>query len=65
MTDKQRTFGQYETPPDVADLLLSFCLRRPNDRLLDPSCGTGAFLARAEKLQGWLASGSPISESKL
>jgi SAM-dependent methyltransferase len=39
----------------VADLLLGFCLRRPSDRLLDPSCGTGAFLARAAKYQKWLS----------
>jgi methylase of polypeptide subunit release factors len=56
MANKQRTFGQFETPADVADLLLAFCLRRPNDRLLDPSCGNGAFLARAALLQSWLAS---------
>lgn len=62
MPDKQKTYGQYDTPPDVADLLLAFCLRGPNDRLLDPSCGTGAFLARAARLQGWLgATSSTIS----
>ncbi|HEX6384232.1 MAG TPA: N-6 DNA methylase, partial [Anaerolineae bacterium] len=55
MPDKQQTFGQFETPPDVADLLLGFCLRRPSDRLLDPSCGTGAFLQRAAQWQVWLA----------
>ncbi|MDX1615077.1 MAG: N-6 DNA methylase [Candidatus Promineifilaceae bacterium] len=55
--DKQRTYGQFETPVDVADLILAFCLRHPNDRLLDPSCGTGAFLARAARLQRWLAGG--------
>ena len=57
MPDKQHTLGQYETPTDVADLLLGFCLRRPSDRLLDPSCGEGAFLARAAKWLGWLGDG--------
>ena len=47
MTSKQRTWGQFATPTDVADLLLGFCLRRPADRLLDPSCGDGALLRRA------------------
>ena len=47
MTSKQRTWGQFATPTDVADLLLGFCLRRPGDRLLDPSCGDGALLRRA------------------
>ncbi len=54
MPDKQHTFGQFETPPDVADLLLGFCLRRPTDKLLDPSCGEGAFLARAAQWLDWL-----------
>ncbi len=56
MTTKQRTWGQYATPTDVADLLLGFCLRRPMDRLLDPSCGDGALLRRAARWQAWLSS---------
>ncbi len=56
MTDKQRTWGQYATPTDVADLLLGFCLRRANARLLDPSCGDGALLRRAAQWRAWLAS---------
>ncbi len=55
MDDKQRTLGQFETPPDVADLLLGFCLRQPSDWLLDPSCGDGAFLQRADLWRQWLA----------
>jgi hypothetical protein len=57
MTGKQRTWGQYATPPDVADLLLGFCLRGAGDRLLDPSCGDGALLRRAAQWREWLASG--------
>ena len=55
MSDKRRQWGQYYTAPEVADLLLGFCLRRPGDRLLDPSCGQGAFLTRAAHYQHWLA----------
>jgi methylase of polypeptide subunit release factors len=62
MLDKQRTFGQYDTPPDVADLLLAFCFRRPADRLLDPSCGTGAFLARAAVMGQWMSPGAEAAE---
>lgn len=57
MTSKQRTWGQFATPADVADVLLGFCLRRPDDRLLDPSCGDGALLRRAARWRGWLAAG--------
>jgi hypothetical protein len=53
--DKQRTFGQFETPADVADLVLAFCLRRPGERVLDPSCGNGALLQRAAAWQTWLS----------
>ena len=55
MNKKQRALGQFETPPDVADLLLGFCLRQPSDWLLDPSCGDGAFLGRADLWRQWLA----------
>jgi len=57
MSDKKRTYGQFHTPPDVADLLLAFCQSRPEDRLLDPSCGNGAFLSRAAQKQDWLDPG--------
>ena len=57
MTNKQRTWGQFATPVDVADLLLGFCLRRADDRLLDPSCGDGALLRRAAAWQEWLSAG--------
>ncbi len=57
MTSKQRTWGQFATPIDVADLLLGFCRRRSDERLLDPSCGDGALLRRAARWRAWLASG--------
>ncbi len=64
MTSKQRTWGQFATPIDVADLLLGFCRRRPDDRLLDPSCGDGALLRRAARWRSWLASG-PVDAGTL
>ena len=55
MTSKRRTWGQFATPTDVADVLLGFCLRRPSDRLLDPSCGDGALRRRAARWRAWLS----------
>ena len=55
MPSKQHTFGQFETPLEVADLLLSLCLRRADDRVLDPSCGAGVLLQRAAQWQAWLS----------
>ena len=56
MFNKQRKWGQFYTAPEVVDLVLGFCLRRPLDRLLDPSCGPGVFLNRAALYQRWLDS---------
>ena len=56
MSDKKRTYGQYETPSYVADLMLSFCLQQPDDCVLDPSCGAGALLLRAAQMKTWSAS---------
>lgn len=64
MTNKQRTWGQFATPTDVADLLLGFCLRRANARLLDPSCGDGALLRRAAQWRAWLASAGEQSAQR-
>ncbi|MFG1265388.1 MULTISPECIES: Eco57I restriction-modification methylase domain-containing protein [Xanthobacter] len=37
--------GAYFTPADVAQALVSWALRHDSDRLIDPSCGDGQFLA--------------------
>jgi len=39
--------GQFFTPTPLVDLVLSFCLQDARARVLDPACGTGAFLVRA------------------
>ncbi len=44
---ERHTLGQYFTSADVVDLILHFCTRNEDDRLLDPSCGAGTFLVRA------------------
>ena len=44
---ERRRFGQFYTSPDVVDLISAFCIRRPDDRVLDPACGGGTFLVRA------------------
>src|SRR5690606_18269238 len=35
----------YFTPDDVAASLVAWACRRPSDRMIDPSCGDGRFLA--------------------
>jgi len=41
----RKRLGQVFTPDDVARALVQWVVRRKTDRLLDPSCGDGRFLA--------------------
>jgi hypothetical protein len=41
----QKRLGAYYTPPEVAETLVRWVVREPGDRLLDPACGDGRFLA--------------------
>jgi len=45
--DERHNLGQYFTNPDVVDIILKFCLRYEDDKVLDPACGAGTFLVRA------------------
>ena len=45
--DERHNLGQYFTNPDVVDIILGFCLRHEDDKILDPACGAGTFLVRA------------------
>ena len=45
--DERRRLGQYYTPNQVCDLITRFCVRNRDDRILDPSCGSGGFLVSA------------------
>jgi methylase of polypeptide subunit release factors len=61
MSEKERRWGQFYTAAEVADLVLGFCLRRPTDLLLDPSCGEGVFLLRAARYRRWLSDSGEIA----
>lgn len=44
---ERRRWGRFYTAPAWVDIVLRLCLRHASDRVLDPSCGAGVFLARA------------------
>lgn len=46
--------GQFFTPEPLADLICAFCVRHPDDRVLDPTAGTGTFLIRAYDRLRWM-----------
>jgi len=41
----RKRIGAFYTPADVARALVRWVVRKPSDRLLDPACGDGRFLA--------------------
>lgn len=45
--EERHALGQYFTREDLVDLIVAFCVRSSDDRVLDPTCGTGTFLLRA------------------
>lgn len=45
--NERHLLGQYFTSSDIVDIILCFCMKHENDKILDPSCGAGTFLVRA------------------
>ncbi|HIC10539.1 MAG TPA: SAM-dependent DNA methyltransferase [Campylobacterales bacterium] len=45
--DERHKLGQYFTSSAVVKTINSFTIRRGNEKVLDPSCGSGAFLISA------------------
>ncbi|HEX8069902.1 MAG TPA: N-6 DNA methylase [Pyrinomonadaceae bacterium] len=45
--EERHKFGQHYTDETIVDLINAFCIRRADDRVLDPACGSGSFLVRA------------------
>jgi len=51
---ERHKFGQHYTNEDLVDVVNAFCIRRAEDNVLDPSCGSGSFLVRAYHRKAWL-----------
>lgn len=45
--EKRKSLGQYYTPPKIIDLILEMTVKKDNDKILDPCCGSGGFLIRS------------------
>ena len=44
---QRKEFGEYYTPPSIARFIVDRLEVKPEDRVLDPSCGSGTFLIEA------------------
>lgn len=53
--EERHKLGQYFTRSDVVDLILGFCLKDKDAKVLDPACGSGTFLVRAYYRKRYLA----------
>ncbi|MBA7644805.1 hypothetical protein ES703_52552 [subsurface metagenome] len=42
--------GQFFTPHNAADLLVSIVAPRPGEKIIDPACGSGTFLSTAARV---------------
>lgn len=45
--EERHKLGQYFTRPDVVDLIVGFCVKDPDDKVIDGGCGAGTFLVRS------------------
>ncbi|TET25956.1 MAG: hypothetical protein E3J73_05320 [Candidatus Bathyarchaeum sp.] len=41
---ERRALGQFYTPPQIVELVVKMCITSPDDKVLDPACGSGGFL---------------------
>ncbi|MBI3244848.1 MAG: SAM-dependent DNA methyltransferase [Chloroflexi bacterium] len=56
-TEERHKYGQHYTRSEVVDLINTFCIRKPEARVLDPACGGGTFLVRAYARKRALSNG--------
>lgn len=47
--EERHQLGQFYTPKPIAELIVKWCIRSPDDKVLDPGCGSGTFLVEAYK----------------
>jgi type I restriction-modification system DNA methylase subunit len=47
--EERHQLGQFYTPKPIAELIVKWCVRSPDDKVLDPGCGSGTFLVETYK----------------
>jgi methylase of polypeptide subunit release factors len=52
--EERHKFGQHYTNEDLVDVVNAFCIRKGDDTVLDPACGSGSFLVRAYHRKAFL-----------
>jgi type I restriction-modification system DNA methylase subunit len=62
--EERHRLGQFYTPRPIAELIVKWAVRSPDDKVLDPGCGSGTFLVEAYKRLAELKLKRPFSEIK-
>ncbi len=52
--EERHKFGQHYTNEDLVDVVNAFCIRKGEDIVFDPACGSGSFLVRAYHRKAYL-----------
>jgi hypothetical protein len=47
--EERHQLGQFYTPKPIAELIVKWSVRSPDDKVLDPGCGSGTFLVETYK----------------
>jgi methylase of polypeptide subunit release factors len=55
--EERHKFGQHYTNEDLVDVVNAFCIRKGEDVVFDPACGSGSFLVRAYHRKAYLNPG--------
>jgi len=62
--EERHVLGQFYTPRPIAELIVKWAIRSPDDKVLDPGCGSGTFLVEAYKRLAELKLKKPFKEIK-
>ncbi len=63
---KRKARGAFFTPPEIAEFIVEWAVRSPDDTILEPSCGQAAFLiAAGDRLRSLSALSKAESSSRL
>ena len=60
--EERHALGQFYTPKPIAELIVRWSIRSPDDKILDPGCGSGTFLVEAYKRLAELKLRRPFNE---
>jgi len=62
--EERHELGEFYTPKPIAELIVKWAVRSPDDKILDPGCGSGTFLVEAYKRLAELKLKKPFGEIK-